>query len=350
MENTGSQKKKLVELDYAPLSQPVTKADIAAFKLEHEPDNIWTKLLQRAGYVVIAIVAVVALGVGSALVSHNGSVFSFAPALFWFLIIAGVIYFASVAINVRYRFLVRLERFAKRNGIEFKYNTAIAAYYPGMIFDEGHSRQVNEVLVFPSLGEIGNYTYVTGSGKNRSVHNWAYIRVKLPRKLPHMVLDAKKNNIFGKFSNLTDTFDGSQTLALEGDFNDYFTLYAPKQYERDAFYVFTPDVMARLIDSGSGFDMEVIDDELFIYRANRFDLGSETELRTLLGIINVIGSELKDQTDYYADERVGDRAQNIVAAPGIRLKHGVNWLMVAVIVVVVLFQTFEFWGHFLSWR
>ena len=55
----------------------------------------------------------------------------------------------------------------------------------------------------------------------------------------------------------------AQRLSLEGDFDDYFTLYCPETYERDALYLFTPDVMARLIDRVRGFDVEIIDDWLF---------------------------------------------------------------------------------------
>lgn len=49
----------------------------------------------------------------------------------------------------------------------------------------------------------------------------------------------------------------------EGDFDDYFTLYCLAEYERDSLYLFTPDVMARLIDRVRGFDVEIIDDLLF---------------------------------------------------------------------------------------
>ena len=55
-----------------------------------------------------------------------------------------------------------------------------------------------------------------------------------------------------------------QRLSLEGDFDDHFTLYCPEEYERDALYLFTPDVMARLIDRVRGFDVEIIDDWLFL--------------------------------------------------------------------------------------
>lgn len=334
-------------INYESLNQPVSEADIAAYKQSAGGNgrmNTWA---------VVLIGGLAGLFVGMAfLMPMMATVSSTGVRMFVAMLWGGLIIGGIVASRAAFKYYDRQQakryRFAMQNGITFLRKRNDPAY-AGMIFDEGHSRELREGYVFADGAEMGNYRYVTGSGKNRTTHDWAYIKVKLPRRLPHMVLDAKKNNIFGRFSNLTDTFDGSQTLSLEGDFNDHFTLYAPKQYERDALYVFTPDVMARLIDTGSGFDMEVIDDELYIYRAASFNLGSETELRTLLGIVSTISSELKDQTGYYADERVGDRTQNIIAAPGARLKHGVNWLAVFIIVVMVVFYTMDFWIQLIAW-
>lgn len=326
------------QLNYATLQQPVTDADVKAYKQFTGP----TKILPMWAWVVVGVLV---FGFIAGNIHRLGEI----RVLFWMLLIGGAAYAVYFGYKQHEKTMARLYRFAMSNNLQFLRNR-IDPSYAGMIFDEGHSRAVEVAFVFPNGVEIGNYRYVTGSGKNRATHYWAYVKVKLPRRLPHMVLDAKKNNLFGKVSNLTDTFNSSQTLSLEGDFNNHFTLYAPKQYERDALYVFTPDVMARLIDSGSGFDMEVIDDELYIYRNNRFNLGNETELQTLLGIVSAVGTELKDQSGYYADERVGDRDQNIVALQGTRLKHGVNWIAIVIIVPFVLITLFQYFGVSFFWR
>lgn len=336
-------------IDYAAFHEPVTEADVTAYKTYIGKPG-FTNL--RRTEIFSGLFWAVFLGLWFMPLLQAASGNGLAPtmiAVMWGCAIAGAIYLAHRGIAKYIKDRARLYKFAVRNKgafIQKKHNPA----YAGMIFDEGHSREIDSAFIFPGRAELGNYTYVTGGGKNRSTHHWAYIKVKLPRKLPHMVLDAKKNNIFGKFSNLTDTFDQSQTLSLEGDFNEHFTLYAPKQYERDALYVFTPDVMARLIDNGSAYDMEVIDDELFIYKSGKINLASETELRSLLAIVDAIGTDLRDQTDYYADERVGDRTQNIIAAPGARLKQSVNWVVVGFVILMILFYTFDLWGRLLFWR
>lgn len=345
MEHKGKQQnKKLSEIDYTPLYQPVSNADIKAFRDSHEQKHSWTKPLLALASTVIGVVVLVAIILGFFLIKHNDFWTSFMPAMFWVILVGLVVYFAKRALIARYKLLVRLDRFAAQNGLQFRYDAPMGFGNNGMIFDEGHSRKLKEIILFPDETEIGNYEYVTGNGKNRNTHYWAYVKVRLPRKLPHMVLDAKKNNIFGKISNLTDIFDRTQVLSLEGDFNEHFTLYAPKQYERDALYVFTPDVMAKVIDSGSAYDMEVVDDELYLYRSGKINLASETELRSLLTIVKTIGTDLHEQVDYYADERVGDRAQNIVAAPGVRLKHGINWVVVIGVIILTLLYTLDIWG------
>ena len=69
------------------------------------------------------------------------------------------------------------------------------------------------------------------------------------------------------------TFDRDQRLSLEGDFDTYFSLYCPEGYERDALYLFTPDIMARFIDNAAALDVEIVDDWLFLY--------AKTDLSTL---------------------------------------------------------------------
>lgn len=242
--------------------------------------------------------------------------------------------------------LVRLDRFASVNGISFLLNQKDPAYN-GMIFDEGHSRRIKEGFRLGDGVEIGNYEYTTGSGKNQQQHTFGYVSVPIDRRLPHMVLDARHNNFLG-MSNLPDAFSGDQSLKLEGDFNEHFNLFAPKAYERDALYVFTPDVMASLIDNGKQFDMEVVDDRLYLYKTTYFDLTSQTQLEQVLTIVSKVGSEVRKQSTNYSDERVSDRSQNRVAPTGQRLKQGTNYMLIIFIALFVIAQFSDFLGSEVS--
>jgi len=118
-----------------------------------------------------------------------------------------------------------------------------------------------------------------------------------------MVLDAVGNNgLFGA-SNLPRAFGRDQVLSLEGDFNTYFTLYCPREYERDALYVFTPDLMALLIDNASTLDVEIVDDWMFVYSMQPFALDEPSALEPLFDVIETIGAKTLTQTDRYRDDR-----------------------------------------------
>ena len=324
------------QLDYSPLTSPVTRADIADFKRKYPRHWSIEKAILIIVVVLIALFFVPFMGVMVAS--------AFSPSAVANLLIGGVTICATVGLIIAGFFLlrrhderlVRLDRFATVNNITFLVSRPDPAY-SGMIFDEGHSRKINEGFRFRDGVEIGNYEYTTGSGKNQQQHTFGYVSVPIDRRLPHMVLDAKRNNFFG-ISNLPDTFDSSQTLKLEGDFNEHFNLFAPKAYERDALYVFTPDVMVSLIDNGKYHDMEVVDNKLYVYSSTAFNLTSPEQLETLLKMVAHIGVEIRKQSSNYADERVNDRSVDIIAPSGRRLKKGVNIFVVVIFVGFIILQ------------
>lgn len=318
-------------LDYSALNEPVTKTDIDAFKRSGLHDGFQ---ILNAVVIVVLIVLIILVAPYVLPTFQSGG---FSPESLTPIVTIGVLFvIVWQLLKSPIKRHARLYKFALRNNLTLMIGTSDPSYI-GMIFDEGHSRQIEEAIRFGDGTEIGNYTYVTGSGKSQRTHDWAYVKVKLVRRLPHMVLDARRNN-FWKFSNLSDSFDRSQTLELEGDFSKYFTLYAPRQYERDALYVFTPDVMAAMIDYGQEYDMEIVDDELYIYGNQPFSLDKPEFYDRILKIINTIGSELISQTDYYADERIGNRTANIIAPEGQRLKTSFGWMMAVFIVILIYFN------------
>lgn len=232
---------------------------------------------------------------------------------------------------------IRFENFARDNSLTYLPEEA-SPEYQGVIFSTGSQRRLYDRF-FSDAFEIGNYRYTVRHGKSSSTHKYGYIRIKLQRNIAHMLLDSKSNNVNilgASISNLPVTMNKDQTLSLEGDFNEHFTLYAPKEYERDALYIFTPDLMALLIDNVAQFDVEVIDDQLFVYGAE-FHLVEDKTWQRIFAIISNVGQKTISQTDYYADEKVGDRSADIVADKGRRLRRGIPWVTLAAAVTGFLF-------------
>ena len=333
------QKKSAVAktIEYGPLTRKLTRSDIQQF--------LTTQGIARN----IRFAKILVSGVGAVFVLVSIPTFfsndtgSIAGGLITMLIV-GVVIAAVFLIEYGYAKAVKLSQFAAANG--WYYTRRIAnPPYNGMIFQQGYGRHTSNTISMTSTEtiegfEMGDYEYTTGSGKNRQVHNWFYMCVEMDRQLPHMVLDSRANNLtlFGKdiATNLPASFSKDQVLRLEGDFNDHFTLYAPKEYERDALYVFTPDLMALLIDSSHAFDAEIIDNKLYFYQKYRPNWTDPAVMYQLLTIINTVGMKLYRQTDYYADERVGNRAIDTVAQGGRRLKHGINWFVIIVFIVICM--------------
>ena len=136
------------------------------------------------------------------------------------------------------------------------------------------------------------------------MHGWGYVVITLDRRLPHLLLDAKANDrsVFGiRTSNLPIDLARDQKVSLGGEFDEKFTLYAPTDYGRDAFYVFTPDVMALFVDRLGTYDVELIDDTMFVY-GSRFDLLNPGTYAWLQELVDTVVARTVRRTERYTDE------------------------------------------------
>ncbi len=209
----------------------------------------------------------------------------------------------------------------------------------GMPFNNGNNREAYTVVSGSLAGtqfEVGNFSFdERNTGKRKSSEKtYGYARLELPRRLPHMVLDSKKDNFLG-ITSMADDISTDQKLVLEGDFNNYFTLFCPKEYERDALYIFTPDLMALLIDYGSKFDIEVVDNQLYLYRYNGFDFTKPGHIDLIFKALEMIGARMQTRSSRYADARATGRHVDIVAPEGRRLKRGYVSILLTILFVLI---------------
>lgn len=372
--------------DARPLVEPVDPAAARAF-VQH----LREKGRLPSGFTGSSVVGIVVIGVAAVLVGSFfltvtisvfaaagegagwiGLLFNLAP----FLIIGVIMAVTAVAVFAGTRAgaqrMLRLDRFARANGMTYEPRFDSPGL-PGMIFGMGNGRQATDLVrgEQPRFVEFANYCYTTGSGKKRTTHEWGYVAVRLDVPLPHIVLDATGNNgLFG--SNLPATFDKDQRLGLEGDFDQFFSLYCPAGYERDALYLFTPDIMARFIDNAAALDVEIVDDWLFLYAKRDF---STLDPATWAWLFSVVGALLDKLAQWarWRDERLRAESTAVtdasapaaagigaarpgaasavpfqapldalrpppgVAQPGRRLQRGVPWASIVVVGGFVLF-------------
>ncbi|QYF72376.1 DUF3137 domain-containing protein [Cryobacterium sp. PAMC25264] len=155
----------------------------------------------------------------------------------------------------------RLARFAADNGLSYESGPVIVTHVKPWA-DRGVLRLTRVMRPVSQRSiEFANYELRAGAAGTGGARFGGFCAVRLSTRLPHILLRAQDGPA-DQFT-LAALPDRAQRLSLEGDFDDHFTLYCPEEYERDALYLFTPDVMARLIDRVHGFDVEIIDDWLF---------------------------------------------------------------------------------------
>lgn len=181
---------------------------------------------------------------------------------------------------------------------------------------------------------IGNYSYRPSEGEKPRYAG--IISVNLPKNLPNVFIDSKKNNFLG-INSLDKFYSKKQVLQLEGDFNNYFTIYVPQDYQKDALYFLTPELMALLVDYGQDYDIEVINNTLKFYRMNGFITYNEQVLTEIFKLIEVLGGEFEDNTMLYQDEK--SVAENIVDLHGQKLKKG-KFRPLTIVIAIIFFIVF----------
>ncbi|WP_230668177.1 MULTISPECIES: hypothetical protein [unclassified Microbacterium] len=380
---------RAMSFDARALTEPVDKGEVARFDRELKA-RFGSARLTDVATVILIVFALVFVG-GAGLTGLAGAIASsvveggaFAwPALIlpmlFMLTVAALIVLALVNGHKGKETRYRLARFARANAMSF-IPVLADPKLPGLLFHQGHSRMALNLLrgEQPRFVEFGNYRYTTGSGKNKSTHTWGYVAIHLDAPLPHIVLDALSNNALG-LSNLPATFDKEQRLSLEGDFDRHFALYCPEGYERDALYLFTPDIMARFLDNAAQLDVEIVDDWMFLYTRRPVSTTDPGTWAWLFSVVSALMDKLA-QWGRWRDERLGApalapapgttpaqfaaaqpvapaasplpfgnpafvRPPKGVAAEGRRLKRGFSWATLVVIVVALVFFLMQNFGH-----
>ncbi|PWC06334.1 hypothetical protein DF223_12065 [Mycetocola zhujimingii] len=318
-------------LDLRALGEPVSRSDLRSFRhtsiAAGVPRLDPTAPSLRGWLTVIgmAVFGVLSALVGVLVLLDGISVTSIVVAL-----VSAFLVFGSTLIVGRFswprwgsrlwRDRYRIARFAEQNGA--RYTAAMPTpQLAGMLFPRGDRRRASDVVDFgvEAGWSVGNLSYLKNLPKGGAEqHVWGYVSVELPRRFPHIVLDSLSNHgLRGR--ELENPYSGQGAIALEGDFSRHFRMTCPPGYERDALYLLTPDLMAVLIDEGRDFDIEVVDNRLFLYRPRPFALAEAAEWERIRRIIDTIAEGAYKRTVNYRDERVGDVRTDIVADGGRRL-------------------------------
>lgn len=336
-------------IDHTLFAAPVTPQERVDFTTKFYPKHAIFGLT-RLFFIGMILLTVLVFWWGISLVNNGGRTELSGGII---LIAFGLVPFFSLLLRMltyksKLDRSIKLYRFATTNGLGYQPKTPEPIVRSGFIFN---APRTSVRLMYDRIFrdgdrpfEIGNFYYRTRSTykKHETTHTYGFMRIELDRNLPHMLLDSTVDDIRLPgihISSFASAFSKDQVLKLEGNFNEHFTLYAPKEYETDALYVFTPDLMARFIDFAGGLNAEIVDNSLYIYSTKPFALDKPETLETLLGILDTVGVKALKQTSNYRDSRA--EASGTVAIKGRRLRRGVPYAIIIAIVILILLDFIE---------
>lgn len=344
------QKAEPAPFNFLPLTAPIPPGLLAEFKRTH---RAWWPPAREAAIVAWSIVTMLVLGTCLLVIAAIAvwiivaqATSPFVPIWTLVAVIAlGLIAFIaypmiasmrkSVHFGPGWRRMLRLDWFAHHNGMTYEFERRNPRL-EGAIFSLGRNSVAKDILTVKSGRgvQIANYASVAKSSFDARRFSGGYVVIELDRRMPHMIAIAKRRYRLGR-QNIAPGLLKSQVLSLEGDFDKYFTLYAPRQYAQDALYVFTPDLMALLIDRLGALDLEIVDNRLFLYSHTPFDLLDPNMHRRLATIVQVVGHKAANQTRNYSDHRTDPR-YDVVAPIGRRLRYGISLGTVLLVLYIAL--------------
>ncbi|MDA4894718.1 hypothetical protein PFZ55_48440 [Streptomyces sp. MS2A] len=163
---------------------------------------------------------------------------------------------------------------------------------------------------------------------------FGFVELPLPSKVPHIVLRNRRRSIVPTLG-----LRGAR-MELEGDFAKTFLLLVPEGYEQDALYVFTPDLMARVQDLGSGAELELVEDRAYVYLPGGTRFDRPDVMRRTIEMAEELHRRLADRTARYRDDAAGALAARSGVAIGLggqRLGgRGISLMAVAATTGVVI--------------
>jgi hypothetical protein len=185
--------------------------------------------------------------------------------------------------------------------------------------------------------ELGVHHSVARGQQGATVQRpFAFLELPLPSSVPHIVLANRRRSIVPTLG----MGRGAARMDLEGDFAKTFRLIVPEGYQQDALYIFTPDLMARVLDLGSGAEIELVSDRLYVYlpAGTRFDRADTMSAALILA--EEFHRRFTARTELYRDDAAGAIAAKAGVAVGLRGQRlggrGVSILAVAGTAAVLL--------------
>ena len=164
-----------------------------------------------------------------------------------------------------------MRQFALAHGYTFK-PSGTPDGRAGSLFSLGRNPKLFNLISGAYLGqaiEIFNYRYAIRRGRDTYTFPFTVFEIDFPAVLPQIFLHDRQARYFGSSDGLNVKFPNARKIDLEGGFHEHFDLWVGEKFEIEALQIFTPDLMARLMDQWQHLSIEFVGNHIYIYE-NKF--------------------------------------------------------------------------------
>jgi hypothetical protein len=190
----------------------------------------------------------------------------------------GLFWYAKVNYEVRIKFW---QQFARRNGWKYSKTSALE-HEEALVFAESKRRTkiTNTVRgeIYGLPARIFESSFTIRKGRDYNTFHYINFGFRFNGYFPHLYLN--------RLDNVHNIKNSGVRIRLPTEFEKKFHLYGPIEYEMEALEIFTPDVLQSLLGIDWPHDIELVDQELLIFRPggvnNQKELEKEFSLATKL--------------------------------------------------------------------
>ncbi len=220
------------QIDYAALTEPVTRGQVIAFRQAAAKNAAYgPRLTPGQATIAVAITAAVTIGVLFLFKPVFWPVMQESVTMFWLVGAIPLAVFLTVAVvcvvvmarafgtHRRWERWMRLDAFARANSFDFQWQIEYPDL-PGYLFGQGADEVSHDVLSTGAF-QLGDFGYVArGAARSARSRRWGYIGVRIPHRVPHVVLRAHATERSLRGMTLPRL---PHVLSLEGDFGPHFS-------------------------------------------------------------------------------------------------------------------------------
>ncbi len=192
-----------------------------------------------------------------------------------------------------------LKEFAADNGYTFAKEGTVDKTY-GTIFRMSNEQTISDLVSGTFAGcdlRMFLHEATIRHGRESARYGHTVIELDVHGRLPDLLMVNKHQHLKLMEPDFQELFGIKNVISLEGNFNEYFTLYAPSEMSVEALEVFSPDTMELMEDESRHYTVEFAGNRVYIYAVGYIssaqDLtGMFTLAKQLLAKIEPLSSRL----------------------------------------------------------